>query len=73
MSALVVALLLFSVSQGQRLPRDDTKDQSKNYSLTTFDERARQLLDLKAKGLDLGLGCEHGQDRSGGKSVRQAL
>src|SRR5258705_4096665 len=32
--------------------RYDTKDQSKNYSLTTFDERARQLRDLKAKGLD---------------------
>ena len=30
--------------------RYDTKDQSKNYSLTTFDERARQLRDLKARG-----------------------
>jgi hypothetical protein len=30
--------------------RYDTKDPSKNYSLTTFDERARQLRELKAKG-----------------------
>jgi Family of unknown function (DUF5696) len=32
--------------------RFDTKDPSKNYSLTTFDERARQVRELKAKGLD---------------------
>lgn len=32
--------------------RYDTKDLSKNYSLTTFDERARQLRDLKARGFD---------------------
>jgi hypothetical protein len=32
--------------------RYDTKDQSKNYSLTTFDERARQLRDLKQKGIN---------------------
>jgi hypothetical protein len=32
--------------------RYDTKDPSKNYSLITFDERARQLRELKAKGLD---------------------
>lgn len=32
--------------------RYDTKDPSKNYSLTTFDERAKQLRELKAKGLD---------------------
>ncbi|HSB28304.1 MAG TPA: DUF5696 domain-containing protein [Pyrinomonadaceae bacterium] len=32
--------------------RYDTKDPSKNYSLTTFDERIRQLRDLKAKGVD---------------------
>jgi len=32
--------------------RYDTKDQSKNYSLTTFDERTRQLRELKAKGLE---------------------
>jgi hypothetical protein len=32
--------------------RYDRQDPSKNYSLTTFDERARQLRDLKAKGLD---------------------
>jgi hypothetical protein len=32
--------------------RYDTKDPSKNYSLTTFDERARQLRELKAKGVD---------------------
>jgi len=32
--------------------RYDTKDLSKNYSLTTFDERAKQLLDLKARGFD---------------------
>jgi hypothetical protein len=32
--------------------RYDTKDPAKNYSLTTFDERARQLRDLKAKGID---------------------
>jgi Family of unknown function (DUF5696) len=30
--------------------RYDSKDPSKNYSLTTFDERARQLRELKAKG-----------------------
>ena len=30
--------------------RYDTKDLSKNYSLTTFDERARQLKELKARG-----------------------
>jgi hypothetical protein len=30
--------------------RYDTKDPSRNYSLTTFDERARQLRELKAKG-----------------------
>jgi hypothetical protein len=32
--------------------RYDTKDPSKNYSLTTFDERAKQLRDLKARGFD---------------------
>jgi Family of unknown function (DUF5696) len=32
--------------------RYDTKDPSKNYSLTTFDERAKQLRDLKSKGVD---------------------
>ena len=32
--------------------RYDTKDPSKNYSLTTFDERARQLRDLKARGVN---------------------
>ena len=32
--------------------RYDTKDPSKNYSLTTFEERARQLRELKAKGLE---------------------
>ena len=32
--------------------RYDTKDPSKNYSLTTFDERAGQLRDLKARGFD---------------------
>ena len=32
--------------------RYDKKDPSKNYSLTTFDERARQLRELKTKGLD---------------------
>ncbi len=32
--------------------RYDTKDPSKNYSLTTFDERAKQLRELKAKGFD---------------------
>jgi len=30
--------------------RYDTRDPSKNYSLTTFDDRARQLRELKAKG-----------------------
>ena len=30
--------------------RYDTNDTSKNYSLTTFDDRARQLRDLKARG-----------------------
>ena len=30
--------------------RYDSKDRSKNYSLTTFDERARQLRELKARG-----------------------
>jgi hypothetical protein len=32
--------------------RYDTKDVAKNYSLTTFDERVRQLRELKAKGID---------------------
>ncbi len=32
--------------------RFDAKDQTKNYSLTTFAERARQLRALKAKGID---------------------
>lgn len=32
--------------------RYDTKDPSKNYSLTTFDERAKQLRELKAKGFE---------------------
>jgi hypothetical protein len=32
--------------------RYDAKDPSKNRSLTTFDERARQLRELKAKGFD---------------------
>jgi len=32
--------------------RYDTKDPAKNYSLTTFDERAKQLRDLKAKGIE---------------------
>jgi hypothetical protein len=32
--------------------RYDTKDLSKNYSLTTFDERAKQLRDLKSRGFD---------------------
>src|SRR5258708_6399416 len=32
--------------------RYDAKDPSKNYSLTTFAERARQLRELKAKGID---------------------
>ena len=32
--------------------RFDTKDLSKNYSLTTFDERIRQLRELKSKGVD---------------------
>ena len=32
--------------------RYDTKDASKNYSLTTFDERAKQLRELKTKGID---------------------
>jgi hypothetical protein len=32
--------------------RYDTKDVAKNYSLTTFDERIKQLRELKAKGID---------------------
>jgi hypothetical protein len=32
--------------------RYDSKDPSKNYSLTSFDERARQLRELKANGVD---------------------
>jgi Family of unknown function (DUF5696) len=32
--------------------RYDPADSSKNYSVTTFDERARQLRELKAKGFD---------------------
>lgn len=32
--------------------RYDTKDPSKNYSLITFDERARQLRELKSRGFD---------------------
>ena len=35
--------------------RYDTKDPAKNYSLTTFDERAKQLRELKAKGLERAL------------------
>ena len=32
--------------------RYDSKNPEKNYSLSTFDERARQLRELKAKGID---------------------
>jgi len=32
--------------------RYDTKDAANNYSLTTFDERIRQLRELRAKGID---------------------
>lgn len=32
--------------------RYDTKDVAKNYSLNTFDERIKQLRELKAKGID---------------------
>ncbi|HMH42581.1 MAG TPA: DUF5696 domain-containing protein, partial [Pyrinomonadaceae bacterium] len=32
--------------------RYDTKDASKNFSLTTFDKRAKQLRDLKSRGFD---------------------
>ena len=32
--------------------RYDTKDPSKNYSLITFDDRAKQLRELKAKGIE---------------------
>ena len=32
--------------------RYDTKDPTKNYSLTTFDERAKQLRELKARGFE---------------------
>ena len=32
--------------------RYDTKDSAKNYSLTTFDERAKQLRELKSRGFD---------------------
>ena len=32
--------------------RYDTADQTKNYSLTTFDERSRQLRELKTKGME---------------------
>ena len=32
--------------------RYDTKDTAKNYSLTTFDERVKQLRALKARGID---------------------
>jgi len=35
--------------------RYDTKDPAKNFSLTTFDERSRQLRELKAKGVDRAL------------------
>jgi hypothetical protein len=35
--------------------RYDIKDPSKNYSLTTFDERARQLRELKASGVGRAL------------------
>ena len=35
--------------------RYDAKDPAKNYSLTTFDERSRQLRDLKARGIDRAL------------------
>jgi hypothetical protein len=32
--------------------RYDTKDATRNYSLTTFDERAKQLRELKSRGFD---------------------
>ena len=35
--------------------RYDTKDPSQNYSLTTFEERVRNVRDLKAKGFDRAL------------------
>src|SRR5215813_5007355 len=35
--------------------RYDSNDQTKNYSLTTFAERARQLQELKKKGIDRAL------------------
>jgi hypothetical protein len=35
--------------------RYDTADASKNYSLNTFDERAKQIRELKAKGFDRAL------------------
>ena len=35
--------------------RYDTKDPSKNYSLTTFEERASQLRELKARGFERAL------------------
>jgi Family of unknown function (DUF5696) len=44
-----VSILRNLVSSSDRY---DTKDVAKNYSLTTFDERIKQLRDLKAKGID---------------------
>ena len=45
--------------------RFDQKDGSKNYSLTTFDERARQLRDLKSKGFERVLVLVSGWPRLG--------
>jgi Family of unknown function (DUF5696) len=45
--------------------RFDQKDNSKNYSLTTFDERARQLRELKSKGFERVLVLVSGWPRLG--------
>ena len=45
--------------------RYDTKDPSQNYSLTTFEERARNVRDLKAKGFERALVFVSGWPRLG--------
>src|SRR5215813_14543865 len=45
--------------------RYDTKDQSQNYSLTTFEERAQNVRDLKSKGFERALVFVSGWPRLG--------
>jgi len=52
-------------NRSQDSDRFDTKDPSQNYSLTTFDERVRQLRELKAKGYERVLVFVSGWPRLG--------